>query len=114
MSMMTRIAERHQEVHLRMQEAFIRTYLEITGLSIDDIVLVEQIVHENDLENFVIKTLTTIERKDTYAPSKKENGPREDTGNFRVGLDPAYVDPGSTGNLYCDRCGCWLGRPKQD
>lgn len=53
------------------------------------------------------------ERKDDDS-TKEKTIPRKDKGDLRVGLDPAYVDPGSTGKLYCDRCGCWLGRAEQD
>lgn len=50
------------------------------------------------------------ERKDNDS-TKEEISSRESEGNSGVGLDPAFVEPGSTSQLYCNLCGCWLGRP---
>lgn len=113
MSMMQKIGEKHRQVHFEMREAFIRVYLETTGLTVDDIKLVERIVHENDYNNFILRTETHIERKDDDS-TKEEISPGEDKGNPRVGYNPTYVDNGGPKCLYCDRCGCYLGRDQQD
>lgn len=113
MSMMQRIGEKHRQVHFEMREAFIRVYLETTGLTVNDIKLVEKVIHENDYNNFILRTETHIERKD-YDSTKEEISPGEVKGDLRDGSDPSVIFYDGTRKLYCDRCGCYLGRSQQD
>ena len=112
--MISRMMERHRQEHLQMTEDFILHYMKTYDVGIDDIKLVERIIHEETNQGFVIRTETHIERKFDGYTTEEEISSREGKGDLRVGLDPAFVDAGSTGKLYCDRCGCWLGRAKQD
>lgn len=110
----SRMMDVHRREHLQMTEDFILHYMKTFDVGINDIKLVERIIHEETNEGFVIRTETHIERKFDGYTTEEEIVSGKGKGNSGIGLDPAFMDTGSTGNLYCDRCGCWLGNPKQD